>query len=132
MNKKYFATFLATGLMYLATPAFAETAHVPQVEAKNQLPDNPSLGRVLLYKTGKTITRIGDATQRGAEKTSNAIQRKWDDSKVLGNEAGQAIEQKSQQVQDATAQKWQQTKEVVTSTRPAGTNVPIEQGSLSQ
>lgn len=120
-----------------STPLLAEVVsqqgvgHI-QPEEKNQLPDNPSLGRVLLYKTGQTIERIGNATQRGADRTSNKIQQKWDNSKAFGAEKGQVIQQKADGLKEATQQKWQQTKEVVTSERPAGTQVPIEQNSLSQ
>ncbi|MEB3753279.1 hypothetical protein [Acinetobacter sp. MD2(2019)] len=118
--------FLLTASLSLAS--FAETTTTPT----NTLPDNPSLGRMLLYKTGQTITRVGDATQRGADRASQKIATTWDNSKTVGAQTGQAIENKTEQVKEATAQKWQQTKEVVTSSRPSGTNIPIEQVSLSQ
>ncbi len=54
---------------------FAETTQPQQVvetTPKTQpYGDNPSLGRVLLYKTGKGIQNLGNSIQGASEKTSN-------------------------------------------------------------
>ncbi len=60
---------------------FAETTQPQQIgetTPKTQpYGDNPSLGRVLLYKTGKGIQNLGDSIQGASEKTSNKISEKW-------------------------------------------------------
>ncbi len=43
--------------------------------------DNPSLGRVLLYKTGKGIQNLGNSIQGASENTSNKISEKWQSTK---------------------------------------------------
>ncbi|MFT4020335.1 MAG: hypothetical protein QM666_02330 [Acinetobacter sp.] len=112
--------------------SYTQNASTIQTQPKSQLPDNPNLGQVLLYKTGKTIERVGNATQRGATKASDKLSQKWDNTKQYRNNAEQTIQQKTTEIKDVGSQKWQQTKEVVTGQRPSGTNVPIEQGTMSQ
>lgn len=48
----------------------------PATTNKPAYGDNPSLGRVLLYKTGKGIQNVGDAIQRSSENTANAIKQR--------------------------------------------------------
>ena len=136
-HMKIWPLMLITTITLSSTALFAKVVdqqgvRTIQSEEKTQLPDNPSLGRVLLYRTGKTIERIGNATQRGADKASNKISQKWNNTQQYRTEAGQSIQQKTTEIKDVTSEKWQETKEVVTGQRPAGTQVPIEQGSLSQ
>lgn len=66
------AILLLGTTLLLASATFAEEA--PATQASNGLPDNPSLWRVLTYKSGQTLSKTGDAIQRGAENTSQSIQ----------------------------------------------------------
>ena len=65
---------------------FAETTQTQQVNevAPKTQPygDNPSLGRVLLYKTGKGIQNLGDSIQGASENTSQKLVK---NGKVLKN-----------------------------------------------
>lgn len=123
--------FLLSSCLVAAPSVFALTTD-PSITQNAQLPDNPSLGRVILYKTGQTMQRIGNATQRGADKASEKIQRKWENTKEFGAEKSQAVQEKASNVQQGAEKKWEQTKEVVTGSRNDTTPVPIEQKSLSQ
>ena len=124
--------FLLSGCLVVASSVFATTSN-QSTNANAPLPDNPSLGRVILYKTGKTLQRAGDATQRTADKASNKIHEEWQNTKDFSANQAQTAEQKTNQVEENTKQKWQQTKEVVTGRRSdTAPAVPIEQKSLSQ
>ena len=123
--------FLLSSCLVVAPSVFAMTE--TQLSTPNApLPDNPSLGRVILYKTGQTLQRIGNATQRGADKASDKIQQKWDNTKEFGAEKTQAVQEKASDVQQTAEKKWQQAKDVVTGNRTDTPPVPIEHGSLSQ
>ena len=78
------------------------------------------------------MQRIGNATQRGADKASDKIQQKWDNTKEFGAEKTQAVQQKATDVQQTAEKKWQQAKDVVTGNRNDTSPVPIEQKPLSQ
>ncbi len=56
--------------------------------------DNPNIFRVLTYKTGQSISRLGNSIQRGADKSSAKISEKWQESKAYGSEQSQAAQQK--------------------------------------
>ena len=85
------------------------------------LGDNPSLGRVLLYKTGKGIQNLGDSIQGASEQTSSKISEKWQSTKQYTTE-------QTEKAKTYTEQKWQNTKDAV-----VGSNdVPIERNALSQ
>ena len=70
-----------TSSILVSSSLFAETPQPQQVNetTSKTMPygDNPSLGRVLLYKTGKGIQNLGDSIQGASEKTSNKISEKW-------------------------------------------------------
>ncbi|KAA8733237.1 hypothetical protein F4V57_08405 [Acinetobacter qingfengensis] len=89
------------------------------------LPDNPGLLRVLVYKTGQTISRTGNAIQRTADRTGQSIQ-------VAGESAGQHIDQGATRVTTFTREKLQQGKEMVTGSSDGQNPVPIQQGNLSK
>ncbi|QWZ61360.1 hypothetical protein I6L28_05095 [Acinetobacter pittii] len=107
---------------------FAETTQPQQVvetTPKTQAyGDNPSLGRVLLYKTGKGIQNLGNSIQGASEKTSNKISEKWQETKEFTAE-------KADTAKVFTEQKIEQAKQNMTSSRN-GENIPIEQGELSK
>lgn len=92
--------------------------------------DNPSLGRVLLYKTGKGIEKIGNSIQRGSDKASVKVQQKWENTKEFTAEKAEIVQQKADSAKNFTEEKLQQAKQNITSSRN-GENVPIVQGELS-
>ena len=61
-----------TSSILVSSSLFAETPQPQQVNetTSKTMPygDNPSLGRVLLYKTGKGIQNLGDSIQGASEK----------------------------------------------------------------
>jgi hypothetical protein len=92
--------------------------------------DNPSLGRVLLYKTGKGIQNLGNSIQGASEKTSNKISENGKTPKNLPEKA-EVVQQKADTAKVFTEQKIEQAKQNITSSRN-GENIPIEQGELSK
>lgn len=48
--------------------------------------DNPNIFRVLTYKAGENLNRLGNSIQRGADKSSAKINEKWEDTKNFGQE----------------------------------------------
>lgn len=77
---------------------FAETTQPQQIgetTPKTQpYGDNPSLGRVLLYKTGKGIQNLGNSIQGASEKTSNKISEKWQNTKEFTAEKQKSFNKK--------------------------------------
>ncbi|MCF1331080.1 hypothetical protein NMM48_05135 [Acinetobacter baumannii] len=124
-----------TSSILVSSSLFAET---PQPQQGNEttsktMPygNNPSLGRVLLYKTGKGIQNLGDSIQGASEKTSNKISEKWKDTKEFTAEKAEVVQQKADTAKVFTEQKIEQAKQNITSSRN-GENIPIEQGELSK
>ena len=127
----YGATLSLLVLLPIAANAVdSNTATTPDQPKTMPYGDNPNIFRVLTYKTGQSISRLGNSIQRGADKSSAKISEKWQESKAYGAEQSQVAEQKANQAKTYTEQKWQQTKDAVVGTN--GGTVPIEQGSLSQ
>ena len=92
--------------------------------------DNPSLGRVLLYKTGKGLQNLGDSIQGASENTSSKISEKWQTTKEYTAEQSQIVQEQTEKAKAYTAKKWQDTKDVMIGTSEG--NVPIERAELSQ
>ena len=92
--------------------------------------DNPNIFRVLTYKTGQGLTRLGDSMQRGADQSSAKISEKWQEAKIYGKAQSQVAKEQTAEAKTYTQQKWQQTKEAIIGTNASG--VPIAQGDLSQ
>jgi hypothetical protein len=124
-----------TSSILVSSSLFAETPQPQQVNetTSKTMPygDNPSLGRVLLYKTGKGIQNLGDSIQGASEKTSNKISEKWKDKKEFTAEKAEVVQQKADTAKVFTEQKIEQAKQNITSSRN-GENIPIEQGELSK
>ncbi|MBJ8504600.1 hypothetical protein I6M96_06225 [Acinetobacter seifertii] len=114
---------------------FAETAQPqPTNETTSKAQpygDNPSLGRVLLYKTGKGIQNLGNSIQGASENTSNKISEKWQSTKEFTAEKSEVAQQKVDTAKAYTEEKIEQAKQNITSSRN-GENIPIEQGQLSK
>lgn len=108
------------------------TANTNAATAEKTLPygDNPSLGRVLLYKTGKGLQNLGGSIQGASENTSQKISEKWTDTKKYTEEQSEVVQAQTEKAKQYTAKKWQDTKDAVVGTNNG--NVPIERAELSQ
>lgn len=136
MMKKVPALCLATALIASSSLWAAETntttANTNAAMAEKTLPygDNPSLGRVLLYKTGKGLQNLGDSIQGASENTSQKMSERWKNTKEYTAEQSEIVQEQTQKAKQYTAKKWQDTKDVVVGTNDG--NVPIERAELSQ
>lgn len=134
--KKVPALCLATALIASSSLWAAETntttANANAATAEKTLPygDNPSLGRVLLYKTGKGLQNLGDSIQGASENTSQKISEKWTDTKKYTEEQSEVVQAQTEKAKQYTAKKWQDTKDAVVGTNDG--HVPIERAELSQ
>ena len=136
MMKKVPALCLATALIASSSLWAAETntitANANTATAEKTLPygDNPSLGRVLLYKTGKGLQNLGGSIQGASENTSQKISEKWQDTKKYTEEQSEIVQDQTEKAKQYTAKKWQDTKDAVVGTNDG--HVPIERAELSQ
>ena len=134
--KKIPALCLTTALIASSSLWAAETntttTNTNTATAEKTLPygDNPSLGRVLLYKTGKGLQNLGDSIQGASENTSQKISEKWTDTKKYTAEQSEIVQEQTQKAKQYTAKKWQDTKDAVVGTNDG--HVPIERAELSQ
>lgn len=136
MMKKIPALCLATAVIASSSLWAAETntttANANTATAEKTLPygDNPSLGRVLLYKTGKGLQNLGGSIQGASENTSQKISEKWTDTKKYTEEQSEVVQTQAEKAKQFTTKKWQDTKDAVVGTNDG--NVPIERAELSQ
>ncbi len=134
MMKKVTALCLTTALIASSSLWAAETntTNTNAATAEKTLPygDNPSLGRVLLYKTGKGLQNLGGSIQGASENTSQKISEKWTDTKKYTEEQSEVVQTQAEKAKQFTAKKWQDTKDAVVGTNDG--NVPIERAELSQ
>lgn len=134
--KKVPALYLATALIASSSLWAAETnttttnANTAKAEKTMPYGDNPSLGRVLLYKTGKGLQNLGGSIQGASENTSQKISEKWTDTKKYTEEQSEVVQAQTEKAKQYTAKKWQDTKDAVVGTNNG--NVPIERAGLSQ
>ena len=123
-----------TSSILVSSSLFAETPQPQQVnEATSKtMPygDNPSLGRVLLYKTGKGIQNLGDSIQGASEKLQIKLVKNGKIRKNLPPKS-RSCSTKADTAKVFTEQKIEQAKQNITSSRN-GENIPIEQGELSK
>ncbi|MFW2152504.1 MULTISPECIES: hypothetical protein [Acinetobacter] len=136
MIKKVPALCLATALiasssLWAADPT-STTSTASNAVPEKAMPygDNPSLGRVLLYKTGKGMQNLGDSIQGASDNTSQKISEKWQDTKKYTEEQSEVVQAQTEKAKQYTAKKWQDTKDAVVGTNEG--NVPIERAGLSQ
>ena len=132
--KKVHVLSLITALLASSSLWAAETntANTNTATAEKTLPygDNPSLGRVLLYKTGKGMQNLGENIQQSSDKTADKMSKTWQEAKIYGAEQSQAIQSKAEETKEVAAKKLQDTKDAVIGTNNG--NVPIERVELSQ
>ena len=136
MMKKVPSLCLVTALIASSSLWAAETntttTNTNTATAEKTLPygDNPSLGRVLLYKTGKGLQNLGDSIQGASENTSQKMSERWKNTKEYTAEQSVIVQEQTQKAKQYTAKKWQDTKDAVVGTNNG--NVPIERAELSQ
>ena len=136
MMKKAPALCLTTALIASSSLWAAETntttTNTNTATAEKTLPygDNPSLGRVLLYKTGKGLQNLGESIQGASENTSQKMSERWKNTKEYTAEQSVIVQEQTQKAKQYTAKKWQDTKDAVVGTNNG--NVPIERAELSQ
>ncbi|WP_038346147.1 hypothetical protein [Acinetobacter sp. A47] len=135
MMKKLQLLCLTTALAASSSLWAADTTNastVTNAEAEKTMPygDNPSIGRVLLYKTGKGIQNLGNSIQGASENTSQKISERWQDTKKYTEEQSEVVQAQTEKAKQFTAKKWQETKDAVVGTNEG--NVPIERAELSQ
>lgn len=134
--KKVPALCLTTALIASSSLWAAETntttTNTNTATAEKTLPygDNPSIGQVLLYKTGKGLQNLGDSIQGASENTSQKMSERWKNTKEYTAEQSVIVQEQTQKAKQYTAKKWQDTKDAVVGTNNG--NVPIERAELSQ
>ena len=121
---------IASSSLWAAENTTATNANTAKAEKTLPYGDNPSLGRVLLYKTGKGLQNLGDSIQGASENTSQKISEKWTDTKKYTAEQSEIVQEQTEKAKQYTAKKWQDTKDAVVGTNNG--NVPIERAELSQ
>ncbi|MEE9903514.1 MAG: hypothetical protein PBU42_14135 [Acinetobacter haemolyticus] len=127
-----FSTAIFASSPLWAAETNTTTTNTNTVTAEKTLPygDNPSLGRVLLYKTGKGIQNLGESIQGASENTSQKMSERWKNTKEYTAEQSEIVQEQTQKAKQFTAKKWQDTKDAVVGTNDG--NVPIERAELSQ
>ena len=108
------------------------TANANTGTAEKTMPygDNPSLARVLLYKTGKGLQNLGNSIQVASENTSQQMSENWKNTKEYTAEQSVVVQEQTEKAKQYTAKKWQDTKDAVVGTNDG--HVPIERAELSQ
>ncbi|MFW1840106.1 hypothetical protein ACG9XS_16375 [Acinetobacter gyllenbergii] len=122
---------IASSSLWAADPT-STTSTASNAVPEKAMPygDNPSLGRVLLYKTGKGMQNLGDSIQGASDNTSQKISERWQDTKKYTEEQSEVVQAQTEKAKQYTAKKWQDTKDAVVGTNEG--NVPIERAGLSQ
>ncbi|HBO72861.1 MAG TPA: hypothetical protein DD639_11690 [Acinetobacter sp.] len=126
------ATALIASSSLWAAETNTTTTNANAATAEKTLPygDNPSIGRVLLYKTGKGLQNLGGSIQDASENTSQKMSERWQDTKKYTEEQSAVVQTQAEKAKQFTAKKWQDTKDAVVGTNDG--NVPIERAELSQ
>ncbi|ENX33229.1 hypothetical protein F889_03168 [Acinetobacter colistiniresistens] len=115
-----------------AAETTSTTANASNAVPEKAMPygDNPSLGRILLYKTGKGMQNLGDSIQGASDNTSQKMSEKWKSTKEYSAEQAEIVQEQTKKATQYTAKKWQDTKDAVVGTNEG--NIPIERAELSQ
>ena len=121
---------IASSSLWAAENTTATNANTATTEKMLPYGDNPSLGRVLLYKTGKGLQNLGDSIQVASENTSQKMSENWKNTKEYTAEQSVIVQEQTEKAKQYTAKKWQDTKDAVVGTNDG--NVPIERAELSQ
>ena len=124
------ALIASSSLWAAATNTTSANANAATAEKTLPYGDNPSLGRVLLYKTGKGLQNLGGSIQGASENTSQKMSEKWKTTKEYTAEQSVIVQEQTEKAKQYTAKKWQDTKDAVIGTNDG--NIPIERAELSQ
>lgn len=121
----------------VSTAVLMSSSLFAQTESTNQTPpygDNPNIFKVLAYKTGSAIQntaeKVGNATEKGIQKIKPKIDETVENTKTYTTEQATIARDNTRQGIDKTVKKVEQTKDRILG--KTDSNVPIEQGSLSQ
>ena len=121
---------IASSSVWATENTTATNANTTTAEKTLPYGDNSSLGRVLLYKTGKGLQNLGDSIQGASENTSQKMSENWKNTKEYTAEQSVIVQEQTEKAKQYTAKKWQDTKDAVVGTNDG--NVPIERAELSQ
>ena len=121
---------IASSSVWAAENTTATNANTATAEKTLSYGDNPSLGRVLLYKTGKGLQNLGNSIQSASENTSKQMSEKWKSTKEYTAEQSVIVQEQTEKAKQYTTKKWQDTKDAVVGTNDG--HVPIERAELSQ
>ena len=121
----------------VSTAVLITSSLYAQTENTNQTPpygDNPNIFKVLAYKTGSAIQntaeKVGNATEKGIQKIKPKIDETVENTKTYTTEQATIARDNTREGIDKTVKKVEQTKDRILG--KTDSNVPIEQGSLSQ
>ena len=121
----------------VSTVVLMSSSLFAQTENTNQTPpygDNPNIFKVLAYKTGSAIQntaeKVGNATEKGIQKIKPKIDETVENTKTYTTEQATIARDNTREGIDKTVKKVEQTKDRILG--KTDSNVPIEQGSLSQ
>lgn len=125
-------TLLTSSSLWAAESTAVASATTTNAVATKTLPygDNPSLGRVLLYKTGKGIENLGNSIEGASANTSEKLSKAWQSTKEYTAEQTDVAKEKTEKAKAYTAKKWQDSKDAVVGVNDG--SIPIEQVPLSQ
>ena len=120
---------IASSSLWAAENTTATNANTTTAEKTLPYGDNPSLGRVLLYKTGQGLQNLGNAIQGASEHSAQKMSQSWQEAKSYSAEQSQVIQAKAEQSKAVATKKLQQTQDAIFGTTDG--NVPIERQDLS-
>lgn len=120
---------LASSSLWAAETNTTANANTGTAEKTMPYGDNPSLARVLLYKTGQGLQNLGNAIQGASEHSAQKMSQSWQEAKSYSAEQSQVIQAKAEQSKAVATKKLQQTQDAIFGTTDG--NVPIERQDLS-
>ena len=124
-------TTVLTSAVLIAPSLYAQTEQTKQTPPYG---DNPNIFKVLAYKTGSAIQntaeKVGNATEKGIHKIKPKIDETVENTKTYTTEQATIARDNTREGIDKTVKKVEQTKDRILG--KTDSNVPIEQGSLSQ
>ena len=120
---------IASSSLWAAENTTATNTNTTTAEKTLPYGDNPSLGRVLLYKTGQGLQNLGNAIQGASEHSAQKMSQSWQEAKSYSAEQSQVIQAKAEQSKAVATKKLQQTQDAIFGTTDG--NVPIERQDLS-
>ena len=125
------STVLLASSSLWANDTTSTTTNASSTASSPSLPygDNPSLARVLLYKTGQGLQNLGNAIQGASEHSAQKMSQSWQEAKSYSAEQSQVIQAKAEQSKAVATKKLQQTQDAIFGTTDG--NVPIERQDLS-